>query len=91
MAMDFPRSVIIIGAGVFGLSSALCIARRYPNTKVTVIDRHTPPVEDGTSVDTSRILRPGRNSVDKRIIAMLTKNQITLTKLTRRWQKKLNR
>ena len=59
MAKDFPDTIIVVGAGVFGLSSALVIARRYPLTKITVIDRYTPPVQDGTSVDTSRILRPG--------------------------------
>ena len=61
MAPNFPDTVIIIGAGVFGLSTALAIARHHPSTKVTVIDRHTPPVQDGTSVDTSKILRPGES------------------------------
>lgn len=42
MAKDFPDTIIIVGAGVFGLSSALVIARRYPLTKITVIDRYTP-------------------------------------------------
>ncbi|UPK93608.1 hypothetical protein LCI18_004543 [Fusarium solani-melongenae] len=53
----FPASVIIIGAGVFGLSTALAISERHPGVKVTVIDRLTPPVEDGTSVDTTRCIR----------------------------------
>lgn len=61
MGASFPESVIIIGGGAFGLSTALTIERRYPSTKITLIDRHTPPVPDGTSVDTSRILRPGRH------------------------------
>ncbi|CAI6096046.1 unnamed protein product [Clonostachys chloroleuca] len=52
-----PQSVIIIGAGIFGLSTALAIARRHPSTKVTIVDRLTPPVEDGTSVDTTRCIR----------------------------------
>ncbi|KAI1848425.1 hypothetical protein JX266_005731 [Neoarthrinium moseri] len=50
-------SVIIIGAGIFGLSTALAISRRWPSAKVTIIDRLTPPVEDGTSVDTTRCIR----------------------------------
>lgn len=53
----FPRTIIIVGAGIFGLSTALAIARRHPSTKVTVVDRLTPPVEDGTSVDTTRCIR----------------------------------
>ncbi|KAI1773773.1 putative fructosyl amino acid oxidasesarcosine oxidase [Hypoxylon cercidicola] len=54
---SFPSTVIIIGAGVFGLSTALAIADRHPRTKVTVIDRLPPPVLDGTSVDTTRCIR----------------------------------
>lgn len=57
MPSSVPESVIIIGAGVFGLSTALAIARRHPSTKVTIVDRLTPPVEDGTSVDTTRCIR----------------------------------
>ncbi|OJJ50367.1 hypothetical protein ASPZODRAFT_149707 [Penicilliopsis zonata CBS 506.65] len=53
----FPSNVIIIGAGVFGLSTALAIAKRHPTTKVTVIDRLVPPVADGESVDTTRCIR----------------------------------
>ncbi|TPX18484.1 uncharacterized protein E0L32_011597 [Thyridium curvatum] len=56
-SQTLPDSVIIVGAGIFGLSTALAIARRYPDPKVTVIDRQTPPVEDGTSVDTTRCIR----------------------------------
>ncbi|KAG7893480.1 hypothetical protein KL906_003528 [Ogataea polymorpha] len=52
-----PESVCIIGAGVFGISTAIALGKRYPNTKVTVIDRLEPPVIDGTSVDTTRCIR----------------------------------
>ncbi len=57
---SFPARVIVIGAGVFGLSTAFAIAKRYPATSVTVIDRLTPPVPDGTSVDTTRCIRSGK-------------------------------
>lgn len=57
----FPTSVIVIGAGIFGLSTALAIAKRHSSTTVTVIDRLTPPVIDGTSVDTTRCIRAGRS------------------------------
>ncbi|KAF2008546.1 putative fructosyl amino acid oxidasesarcosine oxidase [Aaosphaeria arxii CBS 175.79] len=53
----FAANVIIIGAGVFGLSTALAIANRHPSTSVTVVDRCTPPVPDGSSVDTTRCIR----------------------------------
>ena len=57
-----PDSVIIIGAGIFGLSTALALAARYPSTHVTVVDRMTPPVTDGTSVDTTRCIRSGEST-----------------------------
>ena len=60
-AESFPPTVIIIGAGVFGLSTALAIAKRHPSTKVTIVDRLTPPVPDGTSVDTTRCIRSGKS------------------------------
>lgn len=89
MVSSFPDTVIIVGAGVFGLSTALAIERRYPTTKVTVIDRYTPPVQDGTSVDTSRILRPGESLSCAVSETELTMNEIMSTRpmrnsLTRR-------
>ncbi|KAJ5286965.1 hypothetical protein N7478_002651 [Penicillium angulare] len=51
------QSVVIIGAGIFGLSTALAIADRHPATQITIVDRATPPVEDGSSVDTTRCIR----------------------------------
>ncbi|ODV85603.1 hypothetical protein CANARDRAFT_28365 [[Candida] arabinofermentans NRRL YB-2248] len=55
--MGVPDHVIIIGAGIFGISTAISLATRYPNTKIDVVDRYEPPVPDGTSVDTTRCLR----------------------------------
>ncbi|KAL4767062.1 FAD dependent oxidoreductase [Aspergillus nidulans var. acristatus] len=49
-------SILVIGAGVFGLSTALELAKRG-YTNITVLDRHVPPVVDGSSVDISRIIR----------------------------------
>ncbi|KAK4935218.1 hypothetical protein LTR10_023680 [Elasticomyces elasticus] len=54
---SFPSTVVVIGAGVFGLSTSLAIAKRYPATKIIVVDRLIPPVADGTSVDTTRCIR----------------------------------
>ncbi|KAJ3543506.1 hypothetical protein NM208_g2130 [Fusarium decemcellulare] len=49
-------TIVIVGAGVFGLSTALELKKRgYKD--VTVLDRFQPPVVDGSSVDISRIIR----------------------------------
>ncbi|KAF5654685.1 fructosyl amino acid oxidase [Fusarium heterosporum] len=48
--------IVIIGAGVFGLSTALELTKRGYE-KVTVLDRFLPPVVDGSSVDISRVIR----------------------------------
>lgn len=49
-------SIIIVGAGVFGLTTALELhARGYQN--ITIIDRYLAPVPDGSSTDISRIVR----------------------------------
>ncbi|KAJ4288649.1 hypothetical protein N0V90_011886 [Kalmusia sp. IMI 367209] len=50
-------TIIIIGAGIFGLSTACELAKRG-YTNVTVLDRYPPPVPDGSSVDISRVIRP---------------------------------
>jgi len=48
--------IVIVGAGVFGLSTALDLTKRgYRN--VTVLDRYLPPAVDGSSVDISRVIR----------------------------------
>ncbi|KAL1850045.1 hypothetical protein Plec18167_008254 [Paecilomyces lecythidis] len=50
------KPIVVVGAGVFGLSTALELCQRgYKN--VTVLDRMLPPVPDGSSVDISRIVR----------------------------------
>lgn len=54
--MGCQDAVVIVGAGVFGLSTALELKNRG-YTKVTVLDRFIPPVPDGSSVDISRIIR----------------------------------
>lgn len=48
--------VLIIGAGVFGLSMAYELSLRGHHN-ITVLDRALPPVPDGSSVDISRIIR----------------------------------
>jgi sarcosine oxidase/L-pipecolate oxidase len=55
-----PRSILIIGSGVFGLSTALTLTQRpaYSQSTITVLDRSPFPAPDGSSIDTSRIIRP---------------------------------
>ena len=50
------ETILIVGAGIFGLSTALELKKRgYQH--VTIIDRYLPPVVDGSSVDISRVIR----------------------------------
>ncbi|EXJ93407.1 hypothetical protein A1O1_01799 [Capronia coronata CBS 617.96] len=54
--MDRHSKIVVVGAGVFGLSTALELSRTgYKN--VIVLDRHVPPVPAGSSVDISRVIR----------------------------------
>ncbi|KAH4130242.1 hypothetical protein HBI56_111950 [Parastagonospora nodorum] len=57
---EIPSSILIVGSGAFGLSTAwaLCRNSRYANTTITVVDRQPFPTPDGSSIDTSRIIRP---------------------------------
>ncbi|PMD23021.1 FAD dependent oxidoreductase [Hyaloscypha hepaticicola] len=54
-----PSSILIIGSGVFGLSTALALATRpsFKNTRINLLDRSPFPSPDGSSIDTSRIIR----------------------------------
>ncbi|KAI1633691.1 FAD dependent oxidoreductase [Biscogniauxia mediterranea] len=58
-----PSSILIIGSGVFGLSTALSLAQRplFAGTRITVLDRSPEagvfPASDASSVDSSRIVR----------------------------------
>ncbi|RWQ99316.1 fructosyl amino acid oxidasesarcosine oxidase [Paecilomyces variotii] len=58
MVHTLPQSVLIVGAGVFGLSTALALSNRHPECQVTVLEQaQTIPNPHGSSVDTSRIVR----------------------------------
>lgn len=58
-----PASILIVGGGVFGLSTALALSKRqlYSNTSITLLDPHAciPDCSNATtaSVDTTRIIR----------------------------------
>ena len=56
-----PSHILIIGAGVFGLSTARSLLQRptYTHTNITLLDASpTLPNPAGSSVDSSRIIRP---------------------------------
>ncbi|KAG5983554.1 hypothetical protein E4U55_007889 [Claviceps digitariae] len=58
-----PSSILIVGSGVFGLSTAWALTKRpqFANTSITVVDDTSSgrfPPEDCASVDSSRIIRP---------------------------------
>jgi sarcosine oxidase/L-pipecolate oxidase len=55
-----PKHILILGSGVFGLSTAFALTKRpiFSNTKITVLDKSPFPAPDGSSIDTSRIVRP---------------------------------
>ncbi|KAB2576899.1 L-pipecolate oxidase [Lasiodiplodia theobromae] len=66
--------VVVVGAGVFGLSTALELSKRgYRN--ITVLDRYPPPAIDGSSVDISRIVR---NDYADPIYARMAKEAMSL-------------
>ena len=68
-----PSSILIIGAGVFGLSTALSLLKRphYAASKITILDAsETLPNPSGSSVDASRIVRADySNQVYSRLAA----------------------
>lgn len=54
-----PKSILIVGSGVFGLATALALTQRpsFSSSTITVLDRSPFPSPDGSSIDTSRIIR----------------------------------
>ncbi|KAF1968859.1 FAD dependent oxidoreductase [Bimuria novae-zelandiae CBS 107.79] len=74
---DIPSSVLIIGSGAFGLSTAwaLCKNPQFENTSITVVDRNTFPSSDGSSVDSSRIIRPDYAAAPYARLATIAQNR----------------
>ncbi|KAH0256630.1 FAD dependent oxidoreductase, partial [Aureobasidium melanogenum] len=59
-SQQVPKSVLILGSGVFGLSTAYSLTQNpdFANTSITLVDRSAFPAPDGASIDSSRIVRP---------------------------------
>ncbi|KAI1432493.1 sarcosine oxidase [Xylaria sp. CBS 124048] len=59
--MDLPQrpSYIIVGAGVFGTSTALHLKSEHPDADVTLIDRNDPeaPIRPAASWDWNKVIR----------------------------------
>ncbi|KAL4928424.1 FAD-dependent oxidoreductase [Aspergillus undulatus] len=56
--MSLPENILIVGGGVFGLSTALSLSNRHPSSKITLLEASPMiPNPHGSSVDTSRIIR----------------------------------
>lgn len=59
---DPPSHILVVGAGIFGLSTTLSLLRRRPfstSSQITLLDSSPLlPNPVGSSVDTSRIIRP---------------------------------
>lgn len=49
--------VLIVGAGIFGLSAALELKKRNPNLKLKVLDPGPVPHRHAESTDVSKIIR----------------------------------
>ncbi|KAI9660985.1 MAG: hypothetical protein M1821_009312 [Bathelium mastoideum] len=64
-ALPPPTSILILGAGVFGLSTALGLSSHpsFAHTRILLLDRHPPPLQQAdphpaiASVDSSRLVR----------------------------------
>jgi glycine/D-amino acid oxidase-like deaminating enzyme len=63
MSSPTPKTVLIVGSGVFGLSTAYTLTQlpSFSNSQITVVDRCPFPAPDGSSIDTSRIIRAGKH------------------------------
>lgn len=56
-ASGCEHSYIIVGAGIFGASTALHLIAKYPSARVTLIDRTPFPCQVGASWDWNKVIR----------------------------------
>ena len=78
MPSEIPSSILIVGSGAFGLSTAyaLCRNSRYKNTSITVVDRQAFPTPDGSSVSTSHSAWPNILTINFLILSSHTFNDM---------------
>ena len=60
--MTDVSSVLIIGAGIFGTSTAYHLAQSHPHLSVTVLDRTPAPPTQAASTDINKIIRADYSS-----------------------------
>ncbi|KAK7432504.1 hypothetical protein QQZ08_001069 [Neonectria magnoliae] len=65
MSSATPDSYVIVGAGVFGTSTALHLIRKYPNAHITLIDRNAfdAPTKVAASWDWNKVIRSDYNDI----------------------------
>ncbi|KAK2590372.1 hypothetical protein QQS21_011948 [Conoideocrella luteorostrata] len=78
MEGNLPSSILIVGSGVFGLSTAWALTKRrqFAKTSITIVDNTSNgqfPPEDCASVDSSRIIRA--DYADSHYTALATEAQ----------------
>lgn len=79
--MESPQSILIIGSGVYGLSTAWALTKRpsYANTTITIVDDvrggESFPPGDAASVDSSRIVRADYADPDYAELAALAQEE----------------
>ena len=54
--IDSPESYLVVGAGVFGASTALHLSRQKPEAKITLLDRLPFPDPIAASHDINKVV-----------------------------------
>lgn len=72
--------ILVVGAGVFGLTSALELKRRNPDSKVTVLDPGPVPHRHAASTDISKVIRMDYGSDELYVEMMVCRREIALLK-----------
>lgn len=79
------RSYAIIGAGVFGASTALQLIRKYPSATITLIDQRPFPCEVGASWDLNKVVRADYTEILYMKLAIEAKNIWMNDPLYQKW------
>ncbi|KAI0487513.1 sarcosine oxidase [Xylaria cf. heliscus] len=77
MARPKPAAYLVVGAGVFGTSTALHLKTQYPDAEVVLIDRHGPdaPTRPAASWDWNKVIRADYSDLTYCRIALEAQDQ----------------